>query len=209
MYFHCCSGPLPEGWEQAVTADGEVYYIDHINKTTAWVDPRLGSTLSNLCLLNWQFLFVNEKHFVPMSTITSCCLATKIRKIAKFLTSFPHFCHCWNVWPPWKCLPNGQKVLFLWIFCCSPEDEPWHPWPGTAAKAGKGKAQMQTARPPSANHTTGQRSKKDWTWMSLHYFLCYLVMLCCIFRSESTVMKPVKQNLSFTQCYISRCVCVW
>uniref|UniRef100_A0A671WTT7 Transcriptional coactivator YAP1-like n=1 Tax=Sparus aurata TaxID=8175 RepID=A0A671WTT7_SPAAU len=40
--------PLPEGWEQAVTADGEVYYIDHINKTTAWVDPRLGSTLSNL-----------------------------------------------------------------------------------------------------------------------------------------------------------------
>ena len=52
VYFRCCSGPLPEGWEQAVTADGEVYYIDHINKTTAWVDPRLGSTLSNLCLLN-------------------------------------------------------------------------------------------------------------------------------------------------------------
>uniref|UniRef100_A0A3B5K7C1 Yes1 associated transcriptional regulator n=1 Tax=Takifugu rubripes TaxID=31033 RepID=A0A3B5K7C1_TAKRU len=42
------TGPLPEGWEQAVTADGEVYYIDHINKTTTWVDPRLGSTLSNL-----------------------------------------------------------------------------------------------------------------------------------------------------------------
>ncbi|KAM9332846.1 transcriptional coactivator YAP1-like isoform 1-T1 [Pholidichthys leucotaenia] len=36
------TGPLPEGWEQAVTADGEVYYIDHINKTTTWVDPRLG-----------------------------------------------------------------------------------------------------------------------------------------------------------------------
>lgn len=46
------TGPLPEGWEKAVTADGEVYYIDHINKTTSWVDPRLGSTLSNLCLLN-------------------------------------------------------------------------------------------------------------------------------------------------------------
>uniref|UniRef100_A0AAZ1X5M0 WW domain-containing protein n=1 Tax=Oreochromis aureus TaxID=47969 RepID=A0AAZ1X5M0_OREAU len=43
VYFHCCSGPLPEGWEQAVTADGEMYYIDHINKTTTWVDPRLGS----------------------------------------------------------------------------------------------------------------------------------------------------------------------
>uniref|UniRef100_A0A3P9I183 WW domain-containing protein n=1 Tax=Oryzias latipes TaxID=8090 RepID=A0A3P9I183_ORYLA len=36
------SGPLPEGWEQAVTPEGEMYYIDHINKTTTWVDPRLG-----------------------------------------------------------------------------------------------------------------------------------------------------------------------
>ena len=98
VYFHCCSGPLPEGWEQAVTADGEVYYIDHINKTTTWVDPRLGSTLSNLCLLNWQFLFVNEKHFVPMSTITSCCLATKISKIAKFWKVFL-ICNYWDVLP--------------------------------------------------------------------------------------------------------------
>uniref|UniRef100_A0AAQ4QJC4 WW domain-containing protein n=1 Tax=Gasterosteus aculeatus aculeatus TaxID=481459 RepID=A0AAQ4QJC4_GASAC len=41
--------PLPHGWEMAKTpTDGEVYYIDHIDKTTAWVDPRLGSTLSNL-----------------------------------------------------------------------------------------------------------------------------------------------------------------
>lgn len=50
VYFHCCSGPLPEGWEQAVTADGEVYYIDHINKITTWVDPRLGSTLYKICV---------------------------------------------------------------------------------------------------------------------------------------------------------------
>ncbi|KAK7926144.1 hypothetical protein WMY93_008454 [Mugilogobius chulae] len=35
------TGPLPEGWEKAVTGDGEVYYIDHINKITTWVDPRL------------------------------------------------------------------------------------------------------------------------------------------------------------------------
>uniref|UniRef100_A0A3Q4GJT6 Yorkie homolog n=1 Tax=Neolamprologus brichardi TaxID=32507 RepID=A0A3Q4GJT6_NEOBR len=55
VYFHCCSGPLPEGWEQAVTADGEMYYIDHINKNTTWVDPRLGSTLSN-------FLSVTQSH---------------------------------------------------------------------------------------------------------------------------------------------------
>ncbi|XP_004416109.1 PREDICTED: yorkie homolog [Odobenus rosmarus divergens] len=35
------SGPLPDGWEQAVTQDGEIYYINHKNKTTSWLDPRL------------------------------------------------------------------------------------------------------------------------------------------------------------------------
>ncbi|XP_066555499.1 transcriptional coactivator YAP1 isoform X2 [Amia ocellicauda] len=34
-------GPLPEGWEQAITSDGEIYYINHKNKTTSWLDPRL------------------------------------------------------------------------------------------------------------------------------------------------------------------------
>ncbi|MEQ2304950.1 hypothetical protein AMECASPLE_032494, partial [Ameca splendens] len=38
--------PLPEGWEQAVTADGEMYYIDHINKTTTWDDPRLAQKVN-------------------------------------------------------------------------------------------------------------------------------------------------------------------
>ncbi|KAK6317646.1 hypothetical protein J4Q44_G00130460 [Coregonus suidteri] len=35
------TGPLPEGWEQAVTPEGEVYYINHITKTTSWLDPQL------------------------------------------------------------------------------------------------------------------------------------------------------------------------
>ncbi|KAL3042873.1 transcriptional coactivator YAP1-like [Trematomus bernacchii] len=39
------TGPLPEGWEKAVTADGEVYYIDHINTTTTWVVPRLAQKM--------------------------------------------------------------------------------------------------------------------------------------------------------------------
>uniref|UniRef100_A0A8B9FMD7 WW domain-containing protein n=1 Tax=Amazona collaria TaxID=241587 RepID=A0A8B9FMD7_9PSIT len=33
--------PLPDGWEQAMTQDGEIYYINHKNKTTSWLDPRL------------------------------------------------------------------------------------------------------------------------------------------------------------------------
>uniref|UniRef100_A0AAZ3R1A4 WW domain-containing protein n=1 Tax=Oncorhynchus tshawytscha TaxID=74940 RepID=A0AAZ3R1A4_ONCTS len=36
--------PLPEGWEQAVTPEGEVYYINHITKTTSWLDPHLGNS---------------------------------------------------------------------------------------------------------------------------------------------------------------------
>jgi hypothetical protein len=34
-------GPLPEGWEQAITPEGEVYFIDHMNRTTSWFDPRI------------------------------------------------------------------------------------------------------------------------------------------------------------------------
>lgn len=31
---------MPEGWEEAVDFDGKVYYIDHKNKATSWIDPR-------------------------------------------------------------------------------------------------------------------------------------------------------------------------
>ncbi|CAG2059804.1 unnamed protein product [Timema podura] len=33
-------GPLPPGWEQARTPDGQVYYINHLHRTTTWEDPR-------------------------------------------------------------------------------------------------------------------------------------------------------------------------
>jgi hypothetical protein len=32
--------PLPDGWEESVTADGRWYFVDHQTKTTTWVDPR-------------------------------------------------------------------------------------------------------------------------------------------------------------------------
>ncbi|KAE8627656.1 hypothetical protein XENTR_v10007090 [Xenopus tropicalis] len=35
------TGPLPDGWEQALTPEGETYFINHKNKTTSWLDPRL------------------------------------------------------------------------------------------------------------------------------------------------------------------------
>ncbi len=32
--------PLPVGWEQSVTPKGQTYFIDHVNKTTTFFDPR-------------------------------------------------------------------------------------------------------------------------------------------------------------------------
>ncbi|XP_066155591.1 transcriptional coactivator YAP1-A isoform X1 [Euwallacea fornicatus] len=34
-------GPLPEGWEQAQTPEGEIYFINHHTRTTSWFDPRI------------------------------------------------------------------------------------------------------------------------------------------------------------------------
>ena len=33
--------PLPTGWQEARTAQGEVYFMNHQTRTTSWVDPRL------------------------------------------------------------------------------------------------------------------------------------------------------------------------
>ncbi|CAG9855245.1 unnamed protein product [Phyllotreta striolata] len=38
-------GPLPEGWEQAQTAEGEIYFINHQTRTTSWFDPRIPTHL--------------------------------------------------------------------------------------------------------------------------------------------------------------------
>lgn len=31
---------LPDGWDIATDYDGKIYYIDHVNKKTTWIDPR-------------------------------------------------------------------------------------------------------------------------------------------------------------------------
>jgi len=48
---------LPEGWEEARDFDGKVYYIDHINQATSWIDPRDRYVLStgNAYLLTLQY----------------------------------------------------------------------------------------------------------------------------------------------------------
>lgn len=34
-------GPLPPGWEQAVTPEGETYFLNHNERKTSWFDPRM------------------------------------------------------------------------------------------------------------------------------------------------------------------------
>ncbi|XP_072155860.1 transcriptional coactivator YAP1-A isoform X2 [Bemisia tabaci] len=33
-------GPLPPGWEQAKTSEGQIYFLNHITRSTTWEDPR-------------------------------------------------------------------------------------------------------------------------------------------------------------------------
>uniref|UniRef100_A0A0K8T574 Yorkie n=1 Tax=Lygus hesperus TaxID=30085 RepID=A0A0K8T574_LYGHE len=33
-------GPLPLGWEQARTSEGQIYFLNHMTQTTTWEDPR-------------------------------------------------------------------------------------------------------------------------------------------------------------------------
>nr|XP_027196818.1 E3 ubiquitin-protein ligase Nedd-4-like isoform X3 [Dermatophagoides pteronyssinus] len=35
-------GPLPPGWTQQVHVNGRIFFIDHNNKSTTWIDPRTG-----------------------------------------------------------------------------------------------------------------------------------------------------------------------
>ena len=39
--------PLPEGWEQKMSPEGEVYFINHNSQTTTWIDPRVPAHLQN------------------------------------------------------------------------------------------------------------------------------------------------------------------
>lgn len=45
-------GPLPDGWERATTAEGEVYFINHMERTTSWFDPRIPMHLQKPALIN-------------------------------------------------------------------------------------------------------------------------------------------------------------
>ncbi|KAF2984200.1 hypothetical protein EK904_013334 [Melospiza melodia maxima] len=41
------AGDLPYGWEQETDENGQVYFVDHINKRTTYLDPRLAFTVED------------------------------------------------------------------------------------------------------------------------------------------------------------------
>jgi E3 ubiquitin-protein ligase NEDD4 len=34
--------PLPPGWDFSYSDKGRMFFIDHVNKQTSWIDPRNG-----------------------------------------------------------------------------------------------------------------------------------------------------------------------
>lgn len=71
-------GSLPEGWEQAITSAGETYFINHINRTTSWFDPRIRTYTEFLFI----FYIISFIHHTVCQTISFCwvfnasCLST-------------------------------------------------------------------------------------------------------------------------------------
>ncbi|CAB3368717.1 Hypothetical predicted protein [Cloeon dipterum] len=83
-------GPLPEGWEQATTPEGEVYFIDHIGRSTSWFDPRIPMHLQRpmvsqsqapqMGASNWLNSPLSQAHKLRMQSLVQECTSIKQRK---------------------------------------------------------------------------------------------------------------------------------
>lgn len=78
-------GPLPEGWEQAKTKDEEVYFINHLTRTTSWFDPRIRKSSHRLFFFTYPSFF-----YFCLSTFF---FALMVRGLA-FVISLLEFRHC-------------------------------------------------------------------------------------------------------------------
>ncbi|XP_041375572.1 NEDD4-like E3 ubiquitin-protein ligase WWP1 [Gigantopelta aegis] len=67
-------GPLPEGWEKRVDANGRVYFVNHKNRTTQWEDPRTQGIMQEDPLPEgWEMRYTAEgvRYFVDHNTRTT------------------------------------------------------------------------------------------------------------------------------------------
>lgn len=120
--FVCCpTGALPDGWEQAITPDGEIYYINHKNKTTSWLDPRLEPRYGELgfrLLISWRKKNTTYFCFFKKNTQSTpwvkCKQTTKQTKI-KSQRNNPIS----NVWGFSKRFSSGQIPFHLfYLYPC-------------------------------------------------------------------------------------------
>ncbi|XP_031780064.1 transcriptional coactivator yorkie isoform X2 [Nasonia vitripennis] len=71
-------GPLPDGWEQARTPEGEIYFINHQARTTSWFDPRIPSHLQRaptsgaMLPQNWQIQQQGAAGIQSSQTLQAC-----------------------------------------------------------------------------------------------------------------------------------------
>ncbi|KAG9334262.1 hypothetical protein JZ751_008350, partial [Albula glossodonta] len=69
IYTEAYLWPLPEGWEQAITSEGEIYYINHKNKTTSWLDPRLDPRFGELHLASTSTFSLNQQRITQSAPV--------------------------------------------------------------------------------------------------------------------------------------------
>lgn len=62
--------PLPPNWAIATDFDGKIYFIDHLNKETTWLDPRDRSVFLHIFLL-YDLLFLVAVGCSPHSKFSS------------------------------------------------------------------------------------------------------------------------------------------
>ena len=64
-------GPLPHGWEQGVTPEGDIYYINHIEKTTSWFDPRIRKHFDLFCVsfkcITFHIKLLNNRYLLSLA----------------------------------------------------------------------------------------------------------------------------------------------
>lgn len=65
--------PLPSGWEEAQCAKtGQVYFIDHNNRTTTWQDPRIGAYMTQQEQMKYQYGPITQHHHQQQQQRLSC-----------------------------------------------------------------------------------------------------------------------------------------
>ena len=75
---HEVLGQLPPGWEMAKTPSGQLYFMNHITKTTQWDDPRKVRFLLNCSFASQQMCKISR--FLGPSTQSSLIITIHSKK---------------------------------------------------------------------------------------------------------------------------------